>query len=387
MNNRVLLVDDDANILSAYCRNLRKQFDIVTAENGAEGLHVIKEKGPFAVVVSDFRMPGMDGIQFLTQARQIEPDTVRVMLTGQADMQMSIDAINEGNIFRFMTKPCSTEHLTNALKAAIEQYHLITSERELLNKTLNGSIKIMIDILSMVSPIAFSQSSRLRNITQMVAKQLGIQELWEIDLAAMLSQIGCVTIPSDILEKKYVGQSLTSKENEIYSSHYQTGKDLLANIPRLEGIAEAIAYQSKQYDGGGIPFDNIKGKAIPLEARILKAVIDFVIELQSGKSCNQSLKLLKSNSGWYDPEVIIALENVILSEEITDIDAGLVKKLIPLKEIMTGMVMAEDIKLTSGLVLVSKGYEISEVIKIRLTNFAYVNCIVEPITVYERLKK
>jgi len=276
MNNRVLLVDDDPSILSAYRRNLRKLFDIETAENGAVGLQMIKERGPFAAVVSDFRMPGMDGIQFLSQVKQLAPDTVRVMLTGQADIQMSIQAINEGSIFRFLTKLCNMVHFTNALRVSIKHYHLVESERELLNKTLMGSIKVMIDTLSLVSPVAFNQSSRIRTLANHIAKQLGIQDLWEIDMAALLSQIGCVTIPNEILEKKFSGQSLTQQENEVFSSHYQTGKNLLINIPRLEGIAQSIAYQAKQYDGGGMPNDGIKGEQIPISARILKVAIDLM---------------------------------------------------------------------------------------------------------------
>lgn len=387
MNNKILLVDDDINILSAYRRNFRKQFDIITAESGTEGLKIMKEKGPFAVIVSDFRMPGMDGIEFLTQAKQIEPDTVRVMLTGQADIQMSIQAINEGNIFRFLTKPCKIEHFTNALKASIEQYHLILSERELLNKTLNGSIKVLIDMISLASPVAFNQSSRISPLAKSIAKNLDVQDLWEIDLAALLSQIGCVTIPNNILNKKYSGRTLTQKEKEIFSSHYQTGNNLLTNIPRLEGIAKAIAYQAKQYDGGGIPNDNIKGKEIPLASRILKVVIDFDAHIQRGKTSNESLKLIKSHLGWYDPKVVITLENLLLSDKNSNVNSILIKKSISLQDIEIGMVLAEDIRLTSGAVLVTKGHEISEVFKIRLNNIASINSVAEPIIVYENIKK
>jgi len=385
MNKRILLVDDDPSILSAYYRNLRNLFDIKTAEDGASGLEIIKKYGPFAAVVSDFRMPGMDGIQFLSKVKQLEPDTVRIMLTGQADIQMSIQAINEGSIFRFLTKPCKMEHFINALKVSIEHYHLVVSERELLNNTLMGSIKVMIDTLSLVSPVALNQSSRIRSLANHIARQLKIQNLWEVDMSALLSQIGCVTIPNEILEKKYSGQELTEKECEVFSSHYQTGKKLLINIPRLEGIAQAIAYQAKQYDGGGIPDEHIKGKEIPILSRILKVSIDFDQYLQVGKTTVESVKLLKSNSDCYDPEILGILEKLILSGKIADLPTKIVKRAIKLKDIKIGMVLAEDIRLKSDVILITKGHEITEIFKIRLNNAARLNSIIEPIIVFERV--
>ncbi|MFH1417727.1 MAG: response regulator, partial [Planctomycetota bacterium] len=136
MSKKILCVDDDPNILNAYRRGLRRLFEIETAEGGAEGLEAIASQGPFAVVVSDMRMPGMDGIQFLTAVKKRAPESVRIMLTGNADQQTAMDAVNEGSIFRFLTKPCPPEHLAKALTAGIEQYRLITAEKELLGKTL-----------------------------------------------------------------------------------------------------------------------------------------------------------------------------------------------------------------------------------------------------------
>ncbi|HUL31620.1 MAG TPA: response regulator, partial [Thermodesulfobacteriota bacterium] len=119
MENKILFVDDDANLLASYERQLRKQFPIETSLGVKEGLVAIKERSPYAVVVSDLRMPEMDGIQFLSKVREITPDTVRMMLTGYADLQNTIDAVNEGNIFRFLTKPCSPETLVKSLSAGI----------------------------------------------------------------------------------------------------------------------------------------------------------------------------------------------------------------------------------------------------------------------------
>ncbi len=237
MSEKVLFVDDDPNVLAAYTRILRRQFTLETALGGEEGLEAIESQGPFAVVVADMRMPGMDGIQFLAHVKERAPDTVRIMLTGNADLQTAIDAVNEGNIFRFLVKPCPSETLSHALRAAIEQYHLVTAERELLEKTLTGSVRLLTELLSMVNPAAFSQASRLRRYVRHIAVQLRLPNAWQFEVAAMLSQIGAITLPRQLFEKVQNQQPLTGEERRMYASHPAIGARLLANIPRLESIA------------------------------------------------------------------------------------------------------------------------------------------------------
>ena len=135
MKAKILFVDDDASLLASYRRQLRKQYSIETALGGREALELIEQNGPYSVIVSDFRMPFMDGIEFLARVRAIAPDTVRIMLTGSADMQAAIQAVNEGNIFRFLTKPCSVDVLGESLDTGIEQYQQVTREHEYNEKS------------------------------------------------------------------------------------------------------------------------------------------------------------------------------------------------------------------------------------------------------------
>ena len=146
-------------------------------------------------------MPSMNGNQFLAAAKELAPDTVRVMLTGQADLRATVEAINKGNIFRFIEKPCPTETLMVILDAAVEQYRLVTAEKELLERTLNGSIKLLIDVLSIVNPYGFSESSKIKEIAFRLSKRLQIKDTWELELASALSQIGYVAVPAEILQK------------------------------------------------------------------------------------------------------------------------------------------------------------------------------------------
>jgi response regulator RpfG family c-di-GMP phosphodiesterase len=275
MDDKILFVDDDPNILAAFQRQLRKKFIIETALGGKQGLEAVAEKGPFSVIVSDLRMPEMDGIQFLSQIRSVAPDSVRMMLTGYADLQAAMDAVNEGHIFRFLTKPCPLEFLTTALIGGIRQYQLIIAERELLEKTLRGSIKVLSEVLSLLNPEALGRATRIARHVKEIALHMDVTEVWQVETAATLSQIGCIMLPEEALMKLYRGQPLTEEESQLFNMHPFIASDLLVNIPRMQEIAEIIAYQEKHFDGSGIPHDARSGKEIPLGARILKVALDF----------------------------------------------------------------------------------------------------------------
>lgn len=178
MTEKILCVDDEPNVLNAYQRALRKEFQIETAVGGAPGLAAIDSQGPYAVIVTDMQMPGMDGIQFLAQVKEKSPDSIRIMLTGNADQHTAIEAVNEGNIFRFLTKPCPPEVLAKTLKAGLQQYRLVMVEKELLEKTLRSSIQVLTDILSLVNPTAFSRASRVQRLVCALAAKLQIEQAW-----------------------------------------------------------------------------------------------------------------------------------------------------------------------------------------------------------------
>src|SRR4051812_1655283 len=207
MGEKILFVDDDKNLLASCERNLRKQFQVETAEGGEIGLEKIASRGPFAVVVSDMQMPGMNGIQFLSTVKDRAPDSVRIMLTGNADVEVATGVVNRGNIFRFLTKPVPPEVLSKALEDALAQYRLVTAEKELLNKTLSGSIKLLTDILSIADTVSFGRTKALRNLVAEATTKLGLSNAWEIHLAVMLAPIGYVTVPPETLVKERAGEA------------------------------------------------------------------------------------------------------------------------------------------------------------------------------------
>ncbi len=373
---RILLVDDDPNILASYKRYHGRYFALETAQGGAEGLKCMQEKGPYAVVVSDLRMPHMDGIQFLAEARTRAPDTVRIMLTGHADLNAAIQIVNEGYIFRFLTKPCPPEAFAQALRDGLEQYRLVVAERELLNNTLKGSIKVLVDIITMLRPEAMSRAIRIRKYAVRIAARVGIKHLWQMDVAALLSQIGCVMVAPEILKKRAEARVLTAEEQQAFVKHLEIGKALLANIPRLEQVAEGIAYQEKHFDGGGLPPDTRRGKDIPFIARVLKVLLDFDDAVSVGKGDREALEVLRARRGQYDPDVLAALH-----AELLEADAGYIVKEISASEVTTGMVLAEDLRTRTNLLLLPRRHEISEPLRVAIQNFALNRNLVEPIRI------
>lgn len=363
MNDKVLFVDDEPHVLDAYRRNLRKQFSISTALSGAEGLQLVESEGPFAVVVSDMRMPEMNGIEFLSSLKKKAPDTVRMMLTGNADQQTAVDAVNDGDVFRFLNKPCSPEDMAHSLNTGIEQYRLINAEREVLENTLKGSIEALAEVLSLVSPEVFGRTTRIKRHMQECAKILQLPNAWELESAAMLSQMGCVTLPEELTKKVLSHSSLDDEESQLYNRHPLMGAELIAKIPRMEAVADSIKYQHKYFDGTGSPADDIKGEDIPIGARILRLLLDFDLLETAGLHASVALDKLRTRSEKYDPQVIDALASILNQ----DIDSQ--EKEVSVTQLNTSMVLAQDVYTDSGTLLVCKGQQISQSVAERLLNF------------------
>jgi response regulator RpfG family c-di-GMP phosphodiesterase len=380
LKKKVLFVDDEINILAGFKRQLRKEFSMETALGPEEGLRVLKESGPFAVVVSDLRMPVMDGIEFLANVRKLYPDTVRMVLSGHADLQTAIKAVNEGNIFRFLTKPCHPDTLLNVLTTGIEQYRLINAEKELLEKTLKGSIKVMTELLSLANPEAFGRSSRIKRYVIEVATFLGIKDTWRLETAAMLSQVGFVILPQETLDKLYRGEELKGEEQQLFDTHPVITADLLRNIPRLEEVARIIEYQEKHFDGSGKPENDVNGEDIPLGSRILKAVLDVDMLNTGGTSKKEALTQMKTREGWYDPKILHTVEMALgVKQSYQVISVGVA-------DLKGGMILGEDVTTKQGKLLISKGQEVSQPLVQRLRNVAEVTRVKEPIRVIVKVK-
>jgi len=373
MTEKILLVDDDNNVLDGYRRTLSREFLMETALGGEPALKLIAENGPYAVVVSDMRMPGMDGIQLLSRIRAQLPDTIRVMLTGHADIDTAINAINEGSIFRFLSKPCGKEVMAKTLTAALVQYRLVMAEKQLLEQTLSGSIQVLTEVLSLVNPAAFSRAERARRYIHHIVTAMKLRNPWQYEVAAMLSQLGCVTLAPETIEAVYSGEKLLANEQAQYDAHPSVACDLLSKIPRLEPIAWMIKHQNcalPDVESGGAEMADMR-----LGAEILRLILAYEELIHKGTSRNEAAHILARQNKSINPEFLPALVTLDPNAE----DGGIRKCRI--EQLSPGMIIQHEIRTYDGALLVSKGQEVTSALLLKLKNFHARRAITGEVTV------
>lgn len=363
--DKILVVDDDTNLLAGMRRLLGQKFNITTAEGGIEALGQAQNEGPFAVIVCDMRMPGMDGVEVLRRFQEVSPDTTRIMLTGNADQKTAVEAINGGQIFRFFNKPCSMATLSEGILAGIRQYRLIAGERELLEGTLSGSVALMNDVLSLVAPESFQRSLRLRGWSLQVAAGMDMDSPWELELAASLARIGEISVPSEVMARSRSGQRLTPVEEEMLSRVPETGAALVRKIPRMTQVADAIAHQDKWFNGHGLPQDGKAGHDIPLNARILHVLL-ALDDVGSGELTRTAFASLEKMQGRFDPAVLAAAARG-LTAMIVD-EAAFTRFDVPSSGLRPGDYLEASLELENGKLVLAAGQTITDALFVRLQN-------------------
>ena len=345
----VLCVDDEPQVLEGMALHLRRRYIVTTASSGADGLRTLTSNKSVAVIVSDMRMPAMDGATFLARARQVAPDAIRVLLTGQAGLDAAIAAINHGQIFRFLTKPCAPPALLAAIDAAAEQHRLVTAERVLLEQTLHGTIKTLTDLLALTDPVSFGRAVRVKQYVTDLARHLAIEERWQVECAAMLSQLGCIVLPPDTVAKMYEGRPLTSEEQVMVARVPQVTDQLIGNIPRLESVRGILTAAHKPHrpllEGEADAAANLVLRG----AHLLRAATDFDQLCTRGAPPGEAVSVMDGRTGLYAPYVLEALRRTLADsaapERIVDVTAS---------ELREGMIMVEDLRLLAGVLLVTR---------------------------------
>lgn len=367
----MLCVDDEKNILDALSLNLRRRYDVAVATSGAQGLELLAADPTIAVVMSDMRMPGMDGATFLSLARQQRPDTVRLLLTGQAEIDAAISAVNDGQIFRFLSKPCPAPTVLAAVDAAAEQYRLVTSEKVLLEQTLQGCIKTLTDMLAIANPVGFGRANRIKMTVIALAAHLELKERWQVEVAAMFSQLGCITLPTETVEKLYHGASLTEAELTMVAKVPAVTEQLLANIPRLEAVRAILAIAARP------PMPPKPGAAPSVEelgAQLLRVATDFDSLESKGDGAILAIDTMRGRASHYSPQVLDALVAIRGRPVRDDV------RELPLSMLKPGMIIVEDVKMTNGALLVARGFDITPGLIARLQNYKP-GTVVEPVRV------
>ena len=214
---KVLFVDDEESILKAFKLNLGRKYSVYIANSGSEGLRILEEDGPFKVIVSDFSMPGMNGSDFLEKVREQNKEVVTMLLTGQANFDDLCEVVRKGEIFRLLGKPCSPETLEQNLQQALRQHQLICAEKELLEKTLNGTISAMTSLLSAANPLFFGRAQRVKSLARAIAREIKVAHEWRLEVASEFCYLGFLTLPESSQQKVYDGEELSTEMKELIS--------------------------------------------------------------------------------------------------------------------------------------------------------------------------
>lgn len=393
----MLCVDDEANILSALRRLFRPMgYQILTALGGAEGLRILEEKS-VALVISDMRMPEMDGAEFLGKVAAKWPWVVRVLLTGHSDISATIEAINKGKIYRYISKPWEENDLKLTVQSALEQRFLEQERRRLekltyvqneqlqelnarledkvaqrteelakANEALHASHMLTIKGFSNVTearePMLAGHSQRVADMSKRLSLKLGMDELrtQEVFHAALLHDVGKIGLPDHLLTKPY--DELKNQELERVRSHTVTAQSILMAMDALHEVGLIIRSHHEHYNGTGYP-DGLKAEAIPLASRILAVANDYDA-LQIGNLTTQKMnedqarRYIKSHSGTrYDPAVV--QQFLFLLDEMDEQEGRRHTALKP-DELENGMVLARDLVTKDGILLLSRGYALDE---------------------------
>jgi DNA-binding response OmpR family regulator len=337
---RLLLVDDEPNVIEGLTRRLRREYQIYCAHDGAQALRVLEEQGEMHVIVTDMRMPIMNGAALLADVCKLYPDMVRILLTGQTDLEPAIAAVNEGQIFRFLVKPCPTDVLRTQLRAAMRQHELVMSERVLLEQTLRGAVQALTDVLALALPEAFGKATRIRQRVHQIAEAVGLQDAWRLEVAATLSQVGAVTLNAETATKLYHGQTLTAEEHVAVDRLPAIAVDLLKHIPRMQPVCDLIA----------LGFSAHSSMPRAVEAQVLRICAEFDALCSSRVSAADALTQLQLKG--YDESVLTALSALVTTES-----AGRLADVM-FSELRDGMVLAEDLYSATGTLMLARGHSI-----------------------------
>lgn len=404
----VLFVDDEINVVRACKRVLRRSgYKIFTTTSHEEALQLAREH-ELSVVVSDQRMPLMEGTELLEQICAIQPAAVRIILTGYADITAAIDAINRGAVYRFLTKPWDDEQLCLTIDHAVEQYNLIEENRRLqvlaecqneqlkmlnegleqrvaertrevtdlssrLEQTLKGALDVLGRLMEISSSTIGNHSRRVADLCVKIGRQmeLGDEELLQVEVAGLLHDIGKLPLPGQLLRKDR--SRLSAQEQKTLRGHAVAGETIIRAIPYLDDAAKFVRHHHERFNGAGYP-DAISGSKIPLGARIVSVADAFDKQLNgrndfSDRSVEDVVEFIRQRgSTWFDVAVVEALDKSVRqnSSEAMDLERFLE---LNSTDLVPGMRLAEDVVSDTGAMLLKSGSDLTEKLIERLQGF------------------
>lgn len=391
----VLFVDDEANILRSLARLFRgRDLKILMAESGDAGLKILADE-KVDLIVSDMRMPNMDGAQFLSKVYERYPDTQRILLTGYADMTATVGAINQGRISRYIAKPWVDDEIIGAVENALKLKQLekerneleqqiasqnmelaefntvleqkveqrakeINSANERLKNNYVTSIKVFSNLIELRGGALSGHSRRVAEVAVKIgtAMKLPRPVLQELLLGSLLHDVGKIGFQDDILSKPLAQMNI--EETNQHRSHTKYGQEALEALGDMEKVSLIVRSHHEMWDGSGYP-DNLSGERIPLTARIVCVANDFD-GLQSGTmtvtrlKAEAAVKMIQIGSGKrYDPMVVRAFERVIFGDELGQNEA-----IVTASELKVGTILSRDLFSSDGALLAVANTKIAD---------------------------
>ncbi len=395
-NKKILYVDDEVNLLSSFRSLMRKEdFETFLLQDSTMIEEMLEKSGPFAVVLSDQRMPGLTGAELLETVANIHPETIKMLVTGYSDYDEMVQAINNGGISHYISKPWKDEELKSIVRTMYKRYNLASENKyllselkskhaklkELLDGTILESTHLLVDVLSYINPHAASQTDRVKSaglpILEKIA-DLSHQERWEISVAFDLFNLGFAVMPTWVqLALNKEGLSAAGRFS-ICNDHHLLAAQLLERIPGFEGAARIIQLSGKNFNGTGSP-ENVKisGKDLPLGARFLKIFIDMDKLSSPHFKDIEILKSMSEQTAKYDVEL---LNRVI--ESFTEVNELKSKELMVYsQDLMPGMLILQTIQTVSGIKLVNPNTVLTKTSLMAIRSWEKLEGIKEPIKV------
>ena len=312
-NEKILIVDDDNLMLKSILRNLHDGYNIKTADNGRDALRMCVDEGPFDVVISDYQMPQMDGLKFLSTLKEKMPDAVRLILTGNINLEVALKAVNDSEVFRLLLKPIESSELKKAIDSAIKQHQRILAERELcavmrVKKVLEGSLNGFIRLMETRDPYTAGHQHRVALLASCIAEKMdqSSEFVQNVFLAASIHDLGKLYVPAEFLNKP---GPLSTLEFMLIKTHPQIGYEVLSQLGNGLSLPEIIHQHHEAINGSGYP-QGLYGEEILLEAKII-AVADVVEAMSSHRPYRPALgmeaalaQIIKGSGSLYEPEVV-----------------------------------------------------------------------------------
>lgn len=374
---RVICVDDEPHVVGGLALHLRRRYDVEVATSAQAGLDLLDAEPRAAVVISDMRMPGMNGSEFFARASAAHPETTRVLLTGYADVDAATRAINEGRVFRFLIKPCPPPELLRTVEAAVELHLVRVAEKDLLEKTVLGSVQVLADVLALTNPAAFGRANRVKGLMNRLIAKLGGRRQWELEAAALLSQLSSLALPGEVVEKVYYGTPLSSAERAMVDRAPEVTQQLLAHVPRLELVRRILAPHPPRGDSPRHPASetDAEEQLVRRGAQMLRGAVELDLLEAQGMSSTGIATTLRAHAHEYEEPLLDALLAVCAERPGPD---ALLE--LPLAGLEVGMVLAADVKTATGALFAARGGEVTPGLLERVNNLRP-GTLREPLTV------